>query len=117
MRTKLNAASLTGIDHKLRTWPFYFDEINKGEKRFEVRKNDRDFQKGDLLILQEYDPWNEKYTGAEIACEVTYVLHGKAKDELSYFGIAEGYCVMGIKKITEIVINNELINRNSGTQL
>lgn len=113
----VNIFGLSGVEHHLKTWPFYFDEIDKEEKRFEVRKNDRDFQKSDLLILQEYDPWNEKYTGAEIACEVTYVLYGKAEDDPSYFGIAEDYCVMGIKKITEIVINSELINRNFGTQL
>lgn len=42
--------------HYLKTWPRYFDALWKGEKRAEVRVNDRDYQAGDYLALREYDP-------------------------------------------------------------
>lgn len=43
--------------HKLKLWPVYYDAVSKGLKTFEVRSNyDRCFQKGDAVILQEYDP-------------------------------------------------------------
>lgn len=109
MRTKLNVYGLTGIEHQLKTWPSYFGQIENNEKLFEVRKNDRDFQVGDLLILQEYDPWHKKYTGAEIYCEVSSVLSGLPVDDPVFFGISQGYCVMGIKKITGVVINKKLL--------
>ena len=32
--------------HDLKTWPEYFAEIANGNKTFELRKNDRDFESG-----------------------------------------------------------------------
>lgn len=76
--------------HELKTWPDYFYRIFSGQKRFEVRKNDRDFQIGDVLYLKEYDPETGEYTGRELFKNVTYVLKG------GQFGIVDGYCVMSI---------------------
>lgn len=59
--------------HYLKTWPEYFKAVRNGEKNFEIRKNDRNFQVGDMLVLQEYNP-GQGYTGAEITREVTYML-------------------------------------------
>lgn len=39
--------------HQLKIDSKYFSKIVKGEKTFEVRKNDRDFHKGDYLGLNE----------------------------------------------------------------
>lgn len=38
--------------HTLKTHPFAFDAIKRGEKNFEVRINDRGFQAGDIVVLQ-----------------------------------------------------------------
>lgn len=81
------------MTHYLKTWAPYYRRIESGEKRFEVRKNDRDFQVGDMLILQEYDPHMEIYTGPEMIMTVTYILHG------GNFGIEDGYVVMAITPI------------------
>lgn len=77
-------------EHYLKCWPNYYHRVVDRVKAFEVRKNDRDFQTGDTLILFEWDPGTESYTGNEISCKITYILHGPA------FGIQEGYCVMSI---------------------
>jgi hypothetical protein len=37
--------------HELKVWPDYHYRILTGQKNFEVRKNDRDFQIGDTLVL------------------------------------------------------------------
>ncbi len=37
-----------------------------GEKPFEVRKNDRDFQEGDLVRLREWRPEAKEYTGRSV---------------------------------------------------
>lgn len=74
--------------HDLKTWPEYFRRVFNGQKMFEVRKNDRDFQIGDFVNLREYDPKTETYTGREILFRIAYILHG------GEFGIEKGYCVM-----------------------
>ncbi len=85
-------------EHSLKTWPEFFQAIERGDKTFEVRKNDRGFQRGDTLFLREWDPNKSlpghgpgKYTGNEFVVKVTYVLNG--------FGIEPGHVVMGIKLV------------------
>ena len=58
--------------HELKIYPKYFQETIEGNKPFEIRKNDRHFQVGDVLLLKEWD--NIKYTGREIGAVVRYVL-------------------------------------------
>ena len=80
--------------HDLKCWPPFFQAISDGDKTFEVRKNDRGFQKGDHLILREWNPTynygSGAYTGQQLDKIVTYVLQGGA------FGIEPAYCVMGL---------------------
>lgn len=60
--------------HELKCYPEYYDEVAAGRKPFEVRKNDRDYQVGDALILRRYDPGTQEYTGESLTRTVTYVL-------------------------------------------
>jgi Domain of unknown function (DUF3850) len=82
-------------EHVLKTWADYWDAIERGEKPFEVRRDDRGFQKGDVLILRRMA---KSYSGAwvddtrELRRRVTYVLTG------GQFGIEPGYVVLGLKK-------------------
>ena len=46
---------MTGIVHSLKTLPVYFQRTWEGEKTFEVRIDDRGFQRGDTLVLREWD--------------------------------------------------------------
>lgn len=63
------------MTHALKTWPEYFKEVEAGNKPFEVRKNDRNFQSGDTVILQEYDPATKKYTGKEATKTIGYIFN------------------------------------------
>lgn len=76
--------------HELKTWTQYFSDVFIGRKNFEARKNDRDFQIGDLLILKEWDNEKEQYTGRQMARFVSYILPG------GQFGIEDGYVVMSL---------------------
>lgn len=41
--------------HELKLDIKYFDDVKSGKKNFEIRKNDRDFQAGDILELKAWD--------------------------------------------------------------
>ena len=82
--------------HELKCWPEYFKEVKKGNKTFEVRKNDRNYRRRDILHLNEYDPELKTFTGDKVYTSVNYVLYGGA------FGIQDGYVVMSIRLIKPI---------------
>jgi hypothetical protein len=73
--------------HELKCETEYFALVFYGIKRFEIRKNDRDFQVGDKITLREFA--EGEYTGASIPnLTITYILHGPV------YGIEEGYCIL-----------------------
>lgn len=41
--------------HELKITEPYFSDVAFGSKNFEIRKNDRDFKVGDILILRKWD--------------------------------------------------------------
>lgn len=43
-----------GMLHELKTYPKYFQETIEGNKLFEIRKNDRNFQVGDILNVRTW---------------------------------------------------------------
>jgi len=78
--------------HNLKTWPEYFEEVKNDSKKFEVRKNDRDYKVNDILNLEEYCPEKEDYTGEKLSTKVDYILSG------GEFGVEDGFVVMSITK-------------------
>jgi len=72
--------------HRLKTIQPYFESCWLILKTFDVRNNDRDFQKGDTVYLQEYDAETTTYSGKELRCTILYVLHG-------FTGIEKGYAM------------------------
>lgn len=42
-------------EHEIKCRPEYFARLVSGQKRFEIRLNDRDYQVGDTLIIREHD--------------------------------------------------------------
>lgn len=77
--------------HQLKTLPEYFQLVRDGIKTFEVRKNDRDFKQGDILILQEYDPsLDNPFTGNCITIQTGFILYG------GQYGIDSEYCVISL---------------------
>lgn len=56
-----------------KTWQPYFDLVASGKKNFDLRLNDFDIREGDELILDEWNPEINEYTGRTISRKVTYV--------------------------------------------
>jgi hypothetical protein len=61
--------------HYLTTLINDYERCLNGSKNFEIRSNDRDFQTGDEVLLQEYDAELNQFTGATLKCTITYVLY------------------------------------------
>ena len=81
------------MTHHLKTWPTYYDAVERGEKTFEGRRNDRNFQSGDIVVLCRtvVDGSGECKTAAPtLTRRIGFVLHG------GQFGIAEGWCVFSL---------------------
>ncbi|EHP1853492.1 DUF3850 domain-containing protein [Salmonella enterica subsp. enterica serovar Tennessee] len=58
--------------HTIKIAPKYLDAVVAGQKKAELRKNDRGYKTGDVLSLCE---WKQgKYTGREWAAVITHVL-------------------------------------------
>lgn len=62
--------------HDLKTWPVPFSHLRQGSKTHEIRENDRNFRVHDILLLREWDPMTEQYSGRCIWAEVTYITRG-----------------------------------------
>jgi len=81
--------------HVLKVWPDFFEAIHDGRKTFEVRKNDRGYHVGDVLVLREYAPGPDEYTGRYCERQVSYLISGD--DPLGFaFGVKPGFVVMAI---------------------
>lgn len=90
--------------HNLKLRVEFCDAVMNGEKSFEIRKNDRGFQKGDHVIFQAVErdgvnvyPVPHEINGYEF--EITYVLNG--------YGLENGYVAYGIKNTGRIVDERE----------
>lgn len=81
------------VTHQLKTWPQYFAESFSGEKTFEIRQNDRNFQRWDYLVLEEWNPETEKYTGRVLSRRIDYIITGPK------FGLKQGWVAMGLSKV------------------
>lgn len=77
------------MTHNLKILPEYFVEVVRGNKTFEVRKDDRPFNVGDELILYEVNCG--RYTGRNIKVIITYILRNPDYCK-------EGYCILGFKQ-------------------
>lgn len=60
--------------HKLKILPEYYNAQIEGKKNFEIRKNDRNYQIGDWLLLKEYNPKIKKFTERKVMVEITILL-------------------------------------------
>lgn len=83
---------------KLKILSQYFEEVVKGNKRAELRFNDRDFKVGDIYELEEYD--GKTYTGRSVTVRITHILEG-------FECLAKGWCVFSFITIGEAKEENK----------
>jgi len=90
---------LTTTKHVLKIWPEFYREHAMGTRRFEIRKNDRGYDVGDLVVLQPYDPTNNAYLpGPELTYRITTV---------SNFQQRLDYVVLGLEPLAPVEVSDE----------
>lgn len=94
--------------HKIKLLEDYCDAVLSGEKTFEVRKNDRGYQKGDHIsfipVDRHYIHFYHRVSEKEYV--ITYVHSG--------LGLKNGYVVLGIKDLSRM---NVLEEEHSATMI
>lgn len=79
--------------HEIKIAPKFFEYQKNGKKKWELRKNDRDYKVGDTLILKEFrDGENQYYTGRMLSRVITYILP-------EHEGLTPGYVILGTDKL------------------
>lgn len=81
------------VEHILKTIGTVWDAVERGEKRFEVRRNDRFFQSGDIVVLRRLrdDGFGIDWNAGDLRFRVGWMLQG------GQFGLAPGYCVFQLE--------------------
>lgn len=86
--------------HELKTDPDAFTESMVGNKKWEIRLNDRNFQLGDTLWLWETKFSGDEmrkgkpliYTGRKLEVVVLFILEGA-------YGLKDRWCVMSVEQL------------------
>jgi hypothetical protein len=83
------------MTHQLKILPEFYNLVALGVKSWELRKNDRNYQIGDILVLNEIQPGNKTdlfpndiYTGRKISVSVFHVF------DKTEFGLNQGYVIL-----------------------
>jgi hypothetical protein len=92
--------------HELKILPQYYQAVREGIKNFELRKNDRNFNVKDILILKEHEE-PVGYTGRKIIKEVSYVFEG------GQYGLDKGFCILGLKNSLCVELKNIDLNETT----
>lgn len=86
--------------HKVKCWCDYWEAIERGDKNFDVRLDDRGYQRGDTLVLEKFNHKEGRYVmdapglagkPKRIEKTISYVLTG------GRFGVEPGYVVLALQ--------------------
>jgi hypothetical protein len=73
------------MEHHLKINKEFFDPVLKEIKTFEIRYNNRNFNVGDLILLNEWDSLREVYTGRKVRGKITYITDYEQKEDYVVF--------------------------------
>lgn len=78
--------------HELKIESPYFEAVANGYKTFEIRFNDRGYQKGDQVVLKELAnlEHTQSFTGRQIKADISYVTN---------YGQKEGWVVFSLDNL------------------
>lgn len=89
------------IDHRIKSWPQFFQPMIEGIKKHDMRNlRDRAYNVGQVLLLQEFDPFGGGYTGREAAFRITYVTSNTTPCALSSAALANDFAILSLELLS-----------------
>lgn len=70
--------------HELKIMPEFYNAVIENKKKFEIRKNDRNFQVGDNVVLREFSE-SAGYSGRYALGTILYITDYNQKEEYIVF--------------------------------
>ena len=95
---------MPSTNHKVKSWSMFFEDIVSGERTSDIRDfRDRNYQVGDIVTLQEFDPVKFRYTGREVDVLITYIQRNKSNPcAISREALHNDYGVLSIKLVSVV---------------
>lgn len=88
--------------HELKCWPEEFKAVSDGRKEFEMRRDDRGFAEGDIVILREFreasltfsESWPAGYSGRSIGpFKIGYICRSEC--------LPKGWCGFHLRRLID----------------
>ena len=83
--------------HYIKSWTHFYQAIKDGRKLHDLRVDDRNYQVGDTVVLQEYDNIDGCYLGNQIEAEITYITNRAVPCAFSSAILPPRYCILSLK--------------------
>jgi hypothetical protein len=61
------------VAHDVKSWVGNYESISSGDREYDDRVNDRDYQVGDIVRFHEFHPFLRKFTQRECDVEITSI--------------------------------------------
>ena len=86
--------------HQLKSWSRFFRPIVAGERTHELRRNDRKYRVGDRILLREYDPNSQTYTGSFCEAVITSMTSQDVPCAVSDQGLNPDFCILSVRLLS-----------------
>jgi hypothetical protein len=86
--------------YNVKSWVPFFQAFKTGAKKHDMRDlKDRNYKVGDILNLQEYDPFTGTYTGDEMLMKITYITSRETPCAFSSAALDSNYCILSLEPV------------------
>jgi len=91
-------------EHRVKSWVPFFKAFESGAKKHDLRDTkDRNYQIGDTLILEEFDPFapagSDGYTGRKLAMGITYITGRSTPCAFSSAVLDRDYVILSLEPL------------------
>ncbi|PIR97891.1 MAG: hypothetical protein COT89_02355 [Candidatus Colwellbacteria bacterium CG10_big_fil_rev_8_21_14_0_10_42_22] len=67
-------------EYKKKVWPQQFESLKSGKRKADLRLAEFEPHEGDTMILQEWNPETQEYTGRELKKKITHISKFRVDD-------------------------------------